>query len=664
MKRILFLLAVSGVAALNAGALSSYKAITEKSAFIYTDDFSQGLKNWKVWCGRPVMKIVSGAGDNGSPGLVYERKKPTNTYDLLHYWFKGEPGKRYRVKVMYKLEGAYLGSDPKGKVTVQILNVVHFAQNRKKRTGSSASHVTVYGQKNFPWRELTLEFAVPAGTEESAVGLSLYRPNLAGKITFDNFSVEKMGVQEPVIYPVMTKQLTLSRDGRMEFRVFDYAGRNEKDLRLALSLNGKTYFAPVKNGLVSLKVQTPAPGKYPVKVSLLDEKARVIAGTLNYNFTVLKKELPPPGSVTLDRQGRVKIDGRNFLPIGMFATYPNINQKDLARLREGGFNCIMPYMSAKMSPGGAPQKSSQALKAGMDLLHKNNIKIMFCLTAQVKGGIRQFETASGSMKVAEYVCSKVCRHPALLGWYITDENQPGELPVARELRQRLSAIDPHHPVLTLTNKPVDHLVFGSTGDILMVDRYPIRGKESRSMSTIRDHFTSGIGKAKMGVWFVPQTFHWGAYQKPVTDFRFPTETEMRSMMLLAMNMGAKGYCFYSYSTIFDRQEKIFPGSAKKFWPQVVRVAKMLRELEEFFFTDDVSKVRCINKGKNFVEAKLYRSGKKVCVVITCDGPGKAEALLHIPGVTLKSRYGQTIRQKDGTYKFTGTDIGSDILTDF
>ena len=196
----------------------------------------------------------------------------------------------------------------------------------------------------------------------------------------------------------------------------------------------------------------------------------------------------------------------------------------------------------------------------------------------------------------------------------------------------------------------------------MADRYPIRGKESRSMASIRDHFTSGIGNAKMGVWFVPQTFHWGAYQKPVENFRFPTENEMRSMMLLAMNMGAKGYCFYSYSTIFDRQEKIFPGSAKKFWPQVVRVARMLKSLEEFFFTDDVTRVACVNKGKNKVEAKLYRSGKKVCVVITCDGPGRAEAVLRLPELKLKSLYGNTVRQKDGTYKFTGLDIGSDVLT--
>ena len=30
----------------------------------------------------------------------------------------------------------------------------------------------------------------------------------------------------------------------------------------------------------------------------------------------------------------------------------------------------------------------------------------------------------------------------------------------------------------------------------------------------------------------------------------------------------------------------------------------------------------------------------------------------------KSRYGHTIRQEDGSYRFTGNDIGSDVLTDY
>ena len=137
------------------------------------------------------------------------------------------------------------------------------------------------------------------------------------------------------------------------------------------------------------------------------------------------------------------------------------------------------------------------------------------------------------------------------------------------------------------------------------------------------------------------------------------------MVLLAMNMGAKGYCFYSHHPIFNQQEKHDPGSSKWFWPQVANVAKLLRELEDFFFTDDVISIPCTVSGTNLVEAKFYRTGKKNCVVITCDGPGKAKAGFRIPGnPELKSRYGHTVRQEDGSYEFTGNDIGSDVLTDY
>ena len=666
MKKVFFVLsAFFGCLMLSAGIPEGYKEPEEKSEVLFSDDFSGGLDNWKMWRGRQVFKIVPGTGDNGSPGLVYVRPKPDKSYGLLHYWFKGVPGKRYRARVMCKLDGVYSPDVKQEKLSVQILNVVHFADGTKKRTGSKAAYVALRGKKDLPWQEVVLEFSVPPGTESCAVGLSLYWPNLAGKVTYDNFILERLGEQSAVIYPVVPKQFHLSRDGGMEFRVYDYAGRPEKDLKFCVQSQGKSLLFPVQNGLTEVKVPVPDPGKLPIEVYLLDEKTKTVAGHEKYVFTVGGKETPPEGAVETDRRGRIKVDGKYFLPVGIFSGYNMMTEPELKRLHDAGFNAVMPYYSMKMSAFGGQQKTTPALMKNLDALHKHGIKIMFDLMSQVRRGVYLFDDVKGNLNVAEHVCRTVCRHPAILGWYLTDENQPGDLPIVRNLRQTLSTIDPYHPVLTLTNKPADHIAFGPTGDILMADRYPIRGKESRSMGDIRQHFTSGIGNAKMGMWFVPQTFHWGAYQEPWSKFRYPTEEEMRSMVLLAMNLGAKGYCFYSHSPIFNQQEKHDPGSSKWFWPQVANVAKLLRELEDFFFTDDVISIPCTVSGTNQVEAKFYRTGKKNCAVITCDGPGKADAILRIPGdPELKSRYGHTVRQKDGSYRFTGNDIGSDVLTDY
>ncbi len=42
-----------------------------------------------------------------------------------------------------------------------------------------------------------------------------------------------------------------------------------------------------------------------------------------------------------------------------------------------------------------------------------------------------------------------------------------------------------------------------------------------------------------------------------------------------------------------------------------------------------------------------------------------QTVFRVPGdIRLRSRYGFTVQQPDGSYKFTGNDIGSDILIDF
>ena len=206
MKKVFFVLsAFFGSLMLSAGIPDSLKKPEEKSEVRFSDDFSGGLNNWKMWRGRQVFKIVPGIGDNSSPGLVYERSKPNKSYDLLQYWFKGIPGERYRARVMCKLDGVHSPDVKQEKLSVQILNVVHFADGTKKRTGSKAAYVSLRGKKDLPWQEVVLEFSVPPGTESSAVGLSLYWPNLAGKVTYDNFILEPLDSQDAVMNPGVTK---------------------------------------------------------------------------------------------------------------------------------------------------------------------------------------------------------------------------------------------------------------------------------------------------------------------------------------------------------------------------------------------------------------------------------------------------------------------------
>ena len=50
----------------------------------------------------------------------------------------------------------------------------------------------------------------------------------------------------------------------------------------------------------------------------------------------------------------------------------------------------------------------------------------------------------------------------------------------------------------------------------------------------------------LSVMIAPQAFNWGASRRQsADDWRFPTETEIRSMALLGVVNRAAGYLFYS-----------------------------------------------------------------------------------------------------------------------
>ena len=666
LKLTMAFLALAGTVFANP-APAGYKYQEFNGGVVFSDDFSRGLKYWKEWKNRKdTYRIVSGAGDNGSAGVVFERKKHDQPQSLLRYYFDTAPGENYEAKVLCKVENCTSSTIARSKLQIHLLIVSHFDKDGRS-CGEKYSVVRLNGKTGFSWREEKLEFTVPPGTVKTAVALGFCYKNMAGRASFDNFSLEKKGTQKALIYPVLPKQYVLGRDGTMKFRIFDYKGRSDSALRFCVRIDGKEYFTDIKNSFAELKVTVPTSGNCKTTVFLLDEKEKTVAGKEEYTFRVMDSEKAPAGSCVIDEQGKLKIDGKNFLPVGIFCN-SDITHADVKKIKNGGFNCIMPYKSLLLSVNsGKTRKNSTArVKRALDYLNKYDLKVMFCLYEQVRGGVKRFDRLRDPIKIAEYAVGKFRRHPAVLGWYVSDENRVSDLDVIRQLRENFSLQDPWHPVFTLNNKPDNHLDFAQTGDVLLADHYPVRDENSKTMSTIRPHFRKA-SEAGIGVWFVPQAFNWGAYRTKDTSvkYRYPTELEMRSMVLLAMNLGAKGYCFYIYHAPGGKLDKYDPAALTWFWPQICNVAKLLRELEEFFFTDDVKNIACSYSKQNKVEVKLYTSGKKHCAVITCDGPGKAKAVFRLPeNLNLKSRYGHTHIQEDGSYKFTCNDIGSDILTDF
>ncbi|NLF62504.1 MAG: hypothetical protein GX574_15295, partial [Lentisphaerae bacterium] len=149
-----------------------------------------------------------------------------------------------------------------------------------------------------------------------------------------------------------------------------------------------------------------------------------------------------------------------------------------------------------------------------------------------------------------------------------------------------------------------------------------------------------------------------------SKYVYPSEEQIRSMPLLAAIHGCRCFCFFSYTSIFERTELKDPGSAVKFWPRVTAAAQLLRELEPWLLSlEPAPEVTCVLQKDSIVKARAFVADNEVRVLITAQGPGEAQAELTIPGCPdLKSKYGHTTNLGNGRYLFTGNDIASDVLT--
>ena len=279
--------------------------------------------------------------------------------------------------------------------------------------------------------------------------------------------------------------------------------------------------------------------------------------------------------------------------------------------------------------------------------------------------IKSYDGITDNLKQAEHLVGKLWNHPAILSWYVSDENPVEELGMVRDLRFTISRLDPFHPVTTLTDNKNHYVYFGSTGDVLMSDRYPIRyRKDPQSMAPVHESLEQALSHAHLGNWFVPQCFNWGLYRRHenFADFRFPTELEIRSQCLAALNHRVRGIIFYAFDSLI-RQEAYGPEAAfAEQWPKTANVVKLLKELEPFFMSlEKPVEVKVESKGDSRVEAWRHSADGKEIVVITSDGPGNGDAVIDAGRTGLKSRFGFTREIGGGKYEFKSLDIASDIL---
>ncbi len=618
--------------------LTRFAAVAQ--SLVFSENFNAGADHWQLGSNCRVVP----EGRDGTPALFLERTEANNYPSALATLpLRLTPGYRYRCTVWYRSENL------PDKANI-LAPCIEYREN-----GVYKWMKNTQARPSREWQQATLYFQA---TAECNLLLRLFY-NLTGKVWFDDLEIT--AAEQTAIFTAKPLLQHLGPDGDVLLQCAD----NEQlrlrpgDFRLFLECAqlGLKIVCPLNDrSQVALRLGPLADGEYTCQAYLLDQRDKTILAQDTFTWFRRAGYTPPSGQATLDVHGRFQLDGKSFLPVGIYVTWIR-TLADVKRVADGGFNFIHSYTAANVNIknenefNGLPEQEMPGPKVGtpewsvnirrsLDLLQQHGLKLM------------------------SFPCRDEFRHPAILAAYTADELPVSEIPRLRKTRNDYSRAFPLCPVVALTCDADDVAQYARAADLVGVDPYPVTTEKSRDMAAVQK-FMDRLTRDGIPFMFVPQAFNWGGHK--ADDFRqyvYPSEEQIRSMTLLAAIHGCRCFCFYSYTTIFERTERKDPGSAASFWPRVTAVARLLRGLEPWLLSlEPAPEVTCALQKDSVVKARAFAANNEVRVLITAQGPGEAQAELTIPGCPdLKSQYGHTTNLGNGRYLFTATDIASDVLT--
>ncbi|MCX6255583.1 MAG: hypothetical protein NTV31_14050 [Bacteroidia bacterium] len=212
-----------------------------------------------------------------------------------------------------------------------------------------------------------------------------------------------------------------------------------------------------------------------------------------------------PNEVKTDRlTGGLIVNKRQFFPFGFYCyspVYPTLPEEEFVK----GFNIMSPYQ--KIMPETFTER-----KAYMDRCAELGMKVHYnLLSVSGGGGVgSKIEGLTDEEKRARLITEieSFRDHPALLGWYISDEPTGNNMTPEQleEIYRTVKDYDPWHPVSIVFMAPfLSSRRYINALDIVMADPYPV---PDIPVTMVGD--AAGVLKAefngKRPVWIVPQAF--------------------------------------------------------------------------------------------------------------------------------------------------------------
>lgn len=635
---------------------------TESANFCPDPTFS----NASQWNRGSEYKTDPGRGMNGNTALLVQRTNP-QSYALLTKKINGlKPETTYVFGVWAKGENiktTMKGMDKRGGTVC-----IEFYYKNKYMSGGSYP-LGVYGTKD--WTLIQGKVTTPAKFDKATIAFYLGKYTV-GKAWFYSPYIHKDAPQWKVglLCPVMNYAIKPETHNFI-FSSFIYGLDSDSfKVNVEVITNDKveqTFVAPIKNNRIKISTKLN-PGKYTFKLSLVDKKSNKRSLEKNVSAQVLDPEASRPGNaVFIDNRGRAWVDGKKFMPIGLYTNQQSSAFKqwsnrwrhiDTKNLKNSPFNCIMPYDITTWRLEGSNTTGTAAPLEVMDELNRNDIKVIFSVK-DIKYKWNKWHGATGMDAVITKIVETYRNHPALLAWYVNDEQGVEALDINK--RELISSLDPFHPTWQVQCIYYRFKDYQGASDVFGVDPYPI-ADGVHDMELVRKNMNLAMEAVgfdnRIALWAVPQIFPWSQH-RGFEKTCWPTEKQIRSMSLLMAIMGAKGFVMYSYTNLFTGKEPGF----EKHWPGICNAAQTLRDISPFILGDPQAPELQVKTAKGKIMAKAFTADNgKTCVLIAAIGPGEAEATITVKGNgNFKSRYGRSTLNSNGSWTFKGHDIDCDVL---
>src|SRR5665811_353237 len=212
-------------------------------------------------------------------------------------------------------------------------------------------------------------------------------------------------------------------------------------------------------------------------------------------------------------------------------------------------------------------------------------------------------------------------HPALLGWYVSDEPNGNDISPEQleEIYRTVREKDPWHPVSIVFMAPfMSSKKYADALDIVMADPYPIPNLPVTIVGETAGQLKTEF-KGKRPFWIVPQAFGGGELWG-----REPTIQEIRSMTWQAIINGATGIQY------FVRQGLNYFPKSSAVWSECGRISVEVAELTPWLLSDEES-LPVESYSKNIlVTSRLHNNQLIIMAVNKINEP--VSASIRITGV--------------------------------